>query len=80
MPKNDKKIMSIIHEECAGLEDRCEGYSDEIFDVINHILQHEREHRVSATHIQKKINDKCNAAAGFLVSKRGPSARLEGRD
>ena len=73
MPLNDRKIISIILEECAVIEERCEGYQEELVEVISDILEYERGHRVSATNIQKKINDKCNATARFLVSQRSKS-------
>lgn len=71
MPLNDKKIISIILEQSQNIEERCEGYRDEIIEVISDILEYERQHRVQNTSIQKKINDKCNAAARFLCQKRG---------
>lgn len=71
MPLNDKKIISIILEQCADIEERFDGYSDEIVEVVTDILELERGHRVSATNIQKKINDKCNAAARILAEQRG---------
>ena len=77
MPLNDRKIISIILEQCAGVEERCDGYRGEIIDVISEILQYERGHRVSATNIQKKINDKCNATALFLVEQRGHDTGTE---
>lgn len=80
MPLNDRKIISIILDQCAGIEERCEGYREEIIDVISDILQYERGHRVSATNIQKKINDKCNAAARFLAEQRSHGRRGEGSD
>ena len=70
MPLNDKKIISIILEQCSEVEERCDGYRDEVVHVISDILEYERGHRVSAINIQKKINDKCNAAARFLAEKR----------
>ena len=80
MPLNDKKIISIILQERNEIEERCDGYREEILDVIAGILEYERGHRVSATNIQKKINDKCNAAARFLVSQRGQDAGPEEMD
>ena len=71
MPLNDRKIISIILEQCAGIEERCDGYRQEIIEVISDILGYERGHRVSATNIQKKINDRFNAAARFVAMKRG---------
>lgn len=73
MPLNDKKIISIILEQAREVEERCDGYREEIVDVITDILEYERQHRVQASNIQKKINDKCNAAARFLTEKRGGS-------
>jgi len=71
MPLNDKKIISIILEECAGVEERCDGYREEIREVITDILKYERDHRLAATNIQQKINDKCSATARFLSGKLG---------
>ena len=69
MPWNDKKIVSIILRECDGLEERFDGYRHEITAAVADILQYERQHRVSATNIQKKINEKCNATARLLLRK-----------
>ena len=80
MPLGEKKIISIILEESAGIEERCEGYREEIIDVISEILEYERGHRVSATNIQKKINEKCNTAARFLATRRGQDADTEESD
>jgi len=77
MPLNDKKIISIILEQCAGVEQRCKGYREEIIEVISDILEYERGHRVSATNIQKKISDKCNAAARFLAEQRARQGGTE---
>ena len=80
MPLNDRKIISMLLEQCAGVEERCEGYRDEIIDVVSDILEYERNHRVSATNIQKKINDKCSAAARFLANERSQNIGAKGLD
>ena len=74
MPWNDRKIIAIILQQCDSIEERFDGYREEITEVISEVLHYERQHRVSATTIQKKINDKCNATARLLVSKRRDSA------
>jgi hypothetical protein len=71
MPLNDRKIISIILEQCSLLQERCEGYREEIIDVISDIVDYERQHRVQGTNIQQKIIDKCSAAGRFLAEKRG---------
>ena len=80
MPLNDKRIISIILEQCAEIEERCDGYKDEIIEVISDILVYERDHRVHATNIQKRINDKCNAAARFLATQRSQDTGTEELD
>ena len=79
MPLNDRKIVSIILEQRVGIEERCEGYREEIIEVISDILEYERGNRVSATNIQQKINDKCYAAARFLAMQRGQDTDMEER-
>ena len=80
MPLNDKKIISVILEQCIRIEERCDGYRKEIIEVISEILECERSHRISATNIQKKINDKCNATARFLAEQRGHDTGTEEMD
>lgn len=75
MPLNDGKIISIIREQCDGIEERCHGYREEIIEVVSEILRYEQGHRVSATNIQKKINDKFNAVARFLAEQRDQGTR-----
>ena len=59
------------------MEERCDGYKDEMINVIADILRYEYSHRVSRTTIQKKINDKCNSAASFLAAQRSQGAKSE---
>lgn len=70
MPLNERKIINIILEECKTVEERCNGYQEELVDVITDIITAERQHRVQGTNIQQKINDKCNAAGRLLSEKR----------
>ena len=80
MPLNNKKIIAILLEECREIEERCEGYREELIEVVADILEYERGHRVSWTNIQKKINNKCNAAARFLALQRGQDTGTEELD
>jgi hypothetical protein len=70
MPLN-KKIISIILEQCKEVEERCEGYREELIATVSDILGYERQHRVQATNVQQKITDKCNATGRFLAETRG---------
>ena len=73
VPLNERKIISILLDECKTIEDRCKGYQEEIVEVI----RAERQHRIQGTNIQQKINDRCNAAGRFLAEKRGQKVKDE---
>ncbi len=66
MPLNDKKLDSIICEQCAEIEERRDGYKNKIVKLISKILALERDHLASHTNIQQKINVECNGTAQFL--------------
>ena len=70
MPWNNKKIIPIILRECDGLEERFDGYPEKVTAAVTDIFDYERQHRVSATNIQKKINDRIYALARLLLSKK----------
>lgn len=69
MPLNQRKIVSIIMKECQEIEERCEGYREEMLNVLSDILLYERQHRIKGINIQQKISDKCNATGRFLDDK-----------
>ena len=71
MPLNDQKIIKIILDEYKSIEERCDGYRDELLETLTEIIEFERQHRVRGTNIQQQINDKCNATGNFLAKKRG---------
>lgn len=79
MQINEKKLGQIIGGECQSIEERCDGYKEELVQVIVDILKAEEGHRTKATNIQQKINDRCRAAGDFLMEKQNllKSARKE---
>ena len=80
MPLNERKIMTTILEECESIEERCDGYKEELVETIIDIIKAERQHREQATNILQKINDKCNAAGEFLAGKLGQTETTEEGD
>lgn len=72
MPLIQKKIISIISDQCQNLEKRCNGYRKEIYNIIADILLLEWQHRIRAINIQQKINDKCDATGRFLAKNIAP--------
>lgn len=77
MPLNERKIISIILEECKKVPQRSNGYRRVIIDTLSDIIQAERQHRVQGTNIQQRINDKCRAAGQSLAETRGPNPDAE---
>lgn len=77
MPLNQQIIIKIILNERESIEEKCDGYKEELTEAIAEILQYERAHRVSRIDIQKKINDKLSAVARFLAKQRGHSMGAE---
>ena len=74
MPLQNKKIISIILEECkATVAERCIGYRKELSETIVAILENERLHKISSMNIQKRVNDKCTTMANFLARKQEES-------
>jgi hypothetical protein len=72
MPLIQKKIISIISDQCQNLEKRCNDYRKEIYNIIADILLLEWQHRIRAINIQQKINDKCDATGRFLAKNIAP--------
>lgn len=70
MPLNEMKVLSILLEECKTIEERCQGYKEEIVEGVTDIIAAERQHRVERTRIQQKINDRLHAAGDFLAENR----------
>lgn len=77
MPLNEMRVLSIILEECKKVPERYEGYHDDLLECLADIVSYERQHMVSGTNIQQKVNDKCNATGRLLTEKR-PGASVEG--
>ncbi len=73
MPLNEMKVLSILLDECKTIEERCQGYNEEIVEVVTDIITAERQHKVERTRIQQKINDRLHAAGNFLAENRNGS-------
>ena len=76
MPLNERKIINILLEECKTIEKRCDGYQEELVELISEIIIAERQHRIQGTNIQQKISDRCNAVGRFLAEERGKDAKV----
>ena len=72
MGVNRKIVINTIMQECKRIEERCNGYREEILDTVSDIINEERLHAIAGTNIKQKIADKCNATGSFLAKNRKP--------
>lgn len=70
MPADNQKILSIMMSEIDSIEERCEGYRDELRDTLAEIIGLVRDHKVNRTNIDQRVADKINATGGFLSQSR----------
>jgi hypothetical protein len=53
-----KLVIEAIKQRCENVDLRFHGYRREVLTTVSDILSLERNHRVSPTNIQKKVQDK----------------------
>lgn len=49
MPANAQKVIEILRAELHTVEERCDGYRNELRDAISDIIIAEQQHRVKGT-------------------------------
>ena len=70
MPANDQKIVSIMFSEIEGIDERCDGYHDQLKDAVAEIIAFVREHKINRTNVDQKVADKISATGRFLDAGR----------
>lgn len=70
MPINQKKVISIIIKQCNKIEERCDGYREELINNVSDIIDYERQHAIQGINIKQKIADKCDATGNYLTRHR----------
>lgn len=70
MPSSSAKVFHVVMKEVENIEDRREGYREELVSAIAEIIEAERQHQVRGTNIQQKVNDICNVAGDFLYKSQ----------
>ncbi len=67
---NRQKIFDIIFHECQSIEERYDGYKEELAGAIDKILEHEKEHLLKMTPIHQKIREICQKTGDSLAESR----------
>lgn len=66
MAYKDEKVVTIIMEQAAGVEERCSGYREEVQLALAEIIQAERQHQFARTNIVSKVGDLVGRVGTFL--------------
>lgn len=69
MTVDQQKLIAVMRDAVAGVEERFPEYRTDLFDYVAQILLLEREHERKATQIQKKVSDRVSAL-GTLIDKK----------
>jgi len=66
MAFNDRKIIKVLVDEAKKVEERCQGYREEITSLLAEILNLERTHAIGKINISQKIGDQINTVGMYL--------------
>jgi hypothetical protein len=71
MAYKDEKIVRVLLNEASNVEERCEGYRDELTEAMAEIIQNERAHLFQRTNIVVDIADIVSRVSTFIEIKEG---------
>ena len=79
MPANNQKIVSIMFSEIDAIDERCDGYRDQLKYAVADIIAFVREHKINRTNVDQKVADKISATGRFLddTRKKGNQGRKD---
>ena len=71
MAYKDEKISRVLLEEASKVDERCEGYREELTEAITEIVQKENAHLLQRTNIVVDIADIVSRVSRFIELKEG---------
>ena len=71
MAYKDEKIVRVLLDEAANVDERCDGYREELTEAMAEIIQKERGHLFQRTNIVVDIADIIGRVATFIELKEG---------
>lgn len=69
MAYKDEKIVHVLLDEALNVEERCDGYRDELTEAMAEIVQKERAHLFQRTNIVVEIGDIIGRVGTFIEVK-----------
>ena len=80
MPFKDPKVVQVLLAETSKIQERCDGYREEMRHLLADVLNFEREHEIVRGPVVKKIEDKVNGLGALLYRTRTVSDVASGDD
>jgi hypothetical protein len=62
----DQRVISILLEQADEIEERCDGYRDELREAVADIVNEERQNKYSRTNIAVKVADIVGRVGTYL--------------
>ena len=74
-----KRSSASLFSEIEAIDERCDGYRDQLKDTVADIIAFVREHKINRTNVDQKVADKISATGRFLddVRKEGNKERMD---
>lgn len=69
MAYKDEKVVGILLEQAKAVDERCEGYREELSEAVADIIAFERQNKFARTNIAVKVGDVVGRVGTFLYSK-----------
>lgn len=70
MAYNDRKIIEVLREELDQVEEKYNGYKEDLYKVLKNILNLERQHALSRRNIVKDISSEINKVGMKLYNQK----------
>ena len=74
MAYKDQRVVSILLEQAGLIEERCEGYRDELKIAIADIMGEERQNKFTRTNIAVKVADVVGRVGTYLNQRSNGGA------
>lgn len=71
MTYKDEKIVRVLLEEASKVDERCDGYREELTEAIAEIVQKEHAHLFQRTNIVVEVADVVSRVSKFIELKEG---------
>ncbi len=69
MPINNERVVEIIFKNISEIEERYQGYSDDLKQLVAEVMVLERDHQIQKTNIKQLMSEKIALSANELFEK-----------